>query len=297
MGSRYGITAATRALRKAAIFAEMIKFEHTVFALPFAYLGAFLAAGGLPETGELFWITVAMVAARTAAMSLNRLIDRAIDALNPRTAARALPRGLLTATEVWAAAIASFAVLLLAAAMLNLLCVRLLPIAVAVLVVYPYTKRWTWLCHWILGVADGLAPLGAWVAVRAAVEWPGLFLMAAVAVWVAGFDLIYACQDYDFDRRYGLHSLPARFGLPAALWVARLTHLAVPVLLYFAGRLAGAGVFYYLGVAVAAFLLVYEHRLVSPHDLSRLNYAFLNVNGYLSLLMFAFTFIDRLFTV
>lgn len=280
-------------MRKARIFAGMIKVEHTVFALPFAYIGAFLAAGGSPTARELFWITVAMAAARTAAMSLNRLVDRVLDTLNPRTADRALPRGLLRVAEVWAAVLVSFAVLLLAAASLNQLCLRLLPLAVAVLVVYPYTKRWTWLCHWILGAADGLAPLGAWVAVRAAVEPPGLLLFGAVAVWVAGFDLIYACQDYEFDRRYGLCSVPSRFGIAAALWTARTTHLVVPVLLWAAGRLAGAAYLFYLGVLAATLLLLYEHRLVSPRNLSRLNYAFLNVNGYLSVLMFGFTFLDR----
>jgi 4-hydroxybenzoate polyprenyltransferase len=298
MGSRGAPAKAVRAVwTKTVLFAEAIKVEHTVFALPFAYLAAVLAAGGWPSAQDAFWITVAMASARTAAMCLNRLIDRTIDALNPRTANRALPRGLLVPAEMWALALTSFGVLALSALMLNELCFRLLPIAVAVLVVYPYTKRWTWLCHWILGAADGLAPLGAWVAIRAAVEPPGLVLAAAVTLWVAGFDLVYACQDYDFDRRYGLFSVPARFGIPAALWVARLNHLAVPLLLWAAGILCAAGWSYYLGVVVSSFLLVYEHRLVSPSNLSRLNYAFLNVNGYLSVLMCGFTLLDRLLVV
>ncbi|MCR4418828.1 MAG: UbiA-like polyprenyltransferase [Clostridia bacterium] len=280
--------------RKATLLAELIKVEHTVFALPFAYLGALLAAGGLPTGREVWWITVAMVAARTAAMCLNRLIDRTLDALNPRTAGRALPRGLLRTGEVWALALVALAVLFWAALMLNRLCLYLLPVAVAVLVVYPYTKRWTWGCHWILGGADGLAPLGAWVAVRGVVDGPSLWLWAAVAAWVAGFDIVYACQDIEFDRRYGLHSLPARFGPRIALTWAKINHVAVPLLLAAAGVAAGAGAWYLAGVALSAGLLAYEHRLVSPVDFSRLNYAFLNVNGYLSVLMFGFALADRI---
>ncbi|WP_106004484.1 UbiA-like polyprenyltransferase [Neomoorella humiferrea] len=279
------------ACRKLKIFLEMIKFEHTIFALPFAYLGAFLAAGGRPTLAQLGWITLAMIGARTAAMSLNRLIDRHIDALNPRTADRALPRGLLSVAEVWLYTIISFALLFYAAARLNWLCVQLLPIAVFVLIVYSYTKRWTWACHLVLGLADSLAPVGAWVAVRAAVDLPAVVLGLGMGSWVAGFDIIYACQDYDFDRQYGIHSIPARFGKARALTIARFLHAFAVLMLVLVGLLLDLSPTYFLGVILAAVILIYEHRLVSPEDLSRINIAFLNLNGYLSVLMFIFTFL------
>lgn len=276
-------------------FLEMIKFEHTIFALPFAYLGAFLASGGVPTGHDLLWITLAMVGARTAAMSLNRLIDRHIDAKNPRTANRALPRGLLSVGEVWVYTILSFIVLFVAAVQLNWLCVQLMPVAVFVLVIYSYTKRWTWACHLVLGVALGLAPLGSWVAVTGKIEFPGVLLGLAVAFWVAGFDIIYACQDYDFDRAEGIHSIPARFGIPAALVISAALHVAAPVLLAAVGFYLKLGVFYLLGVIIAAGLLFYEHKLVKPDDLSKIGVAFLNMNGYLSTVMFLFTLLDVLF--
>ncbi|MGI6285282.1 UbiA-like polyprenyltransferase [Neomoorella humiferrea] len=279
------------ACRKLKIFLEMIKFEHTIFALPFAYLGAFLAAGGRPTLAQLGWITLAMIGARTAAMSLNRLIDRHIDALNPRTADRALPRGLLSVAEVWLYTIISFALLFYAAARLNWLCVQLLPIAVFVLSVYSYTKRWTWACHLVLGLADSLAPVGAWVAVRTAVDLPAVVLGLGMGSWVAGFDIIYACQDYDFDRQYGIHSIPARFGKARALTIARFLHAFAVLMLVLVGLLLDLSPTYFLGVILAAVILIYEHRLVSPEDLSRINIAFLNLNGYLSVLMFIFTFL------
>ncbi|MBE3580987.1 MAG: UbiA family prenyltransferase [Thermoanaerobacteraceae bacterium] len=275
--------------RKLNIFLEMIKFEHTIFALPFAYLGAFLAAEGLPTGHQLFWITMAMIGARTAAMSLNRLIDRHIDALNPRTADRALPRGILSVFEVWIYTFLSLGLLVLAAFQLNELCVRLLPLAVFVLVIYSYTKRWTWGCHLVLGLADSLAPMGAWVAVRASLDIAALVLGMGMGLWVAGFDIIYACQDYDFDRRYGIHSIPARFGKDKALWIARAFHGLAVLCLTLLGFLLQLGTVYFAGVIVAALILVHEHRLVSPEDLSRINVAFLQMNGYLSMLMFAFT--------
>lgn len=279
-------------LGKVRVFLEMIKFEHTIFALPFAYLGAFLAAGGLPDWGDLGWITLAMVGARTAAMSLNRVIDRGLDARNPRTAGRALPRGLLSVGEVMLYAVLSFLLLFWAAANLNPLCVKLLPVAVAVLVLYSYTKRWTWACHFVLGAADGLAPLGAWVAVTGRLDPAGWLLWAAVALWVGGFDVVYACQDYDFDRAHGVHSIPARFGLARGLAIARAMHALAVVALVAVGLVLRLGAWYAAGVLAAAGLLTYEHRLVTPDDLSRLGVAFLNVNGYLSLLMFAFTLLD-----
>lgn len=273
--------------RKGVTFLEMIKFEHTIFALPFAYLAALLAAGGLPAAREIFWITLAMVGARTAAMSLNRVIDRTMDALNPRTAGRALPRGLLSVAEVWLYTLAAFALLTVSAWQLNPLCLKLMPVAVAVLVLYSYTKRWTWACHLVLGVADGLAPMGAWVAITAAFNLPGVLLWVAVSLWVAGFDVIYACQDVEFDRQYGVKSIPARFGLAAALTTARVWHLLAFLALVATGVTAGGGFFYWAGLTLAGLLLVREHRLVSPADLTRVGLAFFNVNGYLSLLMLA----------
>lgn len=265
----------------------MIKFEHTIFALPFAYLGSLLAARGVPATRELFWITLAMIGARTAAMCLNRIIDRQLDALNPRTAKRALPRGLLSVAEVWGSTLAAFALLGIAAWQLNPLCLELMPVAVLALVIYSYTKRWTWACHFILGMADGLAPLGAWVAITGTIELPGVLLWVAVALWVAGFDIIYACQDVDFDRQYGVKSIPACFSVGKALAAARGVHGAAFLALAGTGWLVQAGPFYWAGLVASGLLLYWEHRLVSPRDLSRIGVAFFNLNGYLSMAMLA----------
>lgn len=270
----------------------MIKFEHTIFALPFAYLGAFLAAGGCPTGRQFLFITLAMVGARTAAMSLNRLIDRHIDALNPRTAGRAIPAGLLKASEVWIYVILSFALLYYAANQLSPLAVKLMPIAVFFLVIYSYTKRWTWFCHIVLGIALGLAPMGSWVAITNTLPLPAYLLGFGVAAWVAGFDIIYACQDYQFDMAHGVFSIPARFGIAAALWVSALLHVAAPVLLALVGYVLHLGIPYYAGVVIASIMLVREHRLVSPTDLSKLDAAFFNMNGYLSVVMFLFTLWD-----
>ncbi|MCW2278457.1 UbiA-like polyprenyltransferase [Heliophilum fasciatum] len=275
-------------------FLEMIKFEHTIFALPFAYMGALVAGVQLPSWPVLFWITVAMVGARTAAMTLNRLIDRHIDRQNPRTAMRALAAGRIKVIDAWIYTLISFAVLFLAAAMLNRLALLLMPIAVFVLTIYSYTKRFTWACHLVLGVALGLAPMGAWVGVNGSLDAPAYVLGLAVVTWVAGFDVIYACQDVDFDRAKGLHSIPARFGLARGLLIARMLHVLAPILLTAVGLMLGLGPIYYVGVAVAAALLVYEHRLVSADDLSRLDAAFFAMNGYISVALFGFTFIDVL---
>jgi len=282
-------------------FSEMIKFEHTVFALPFAYLGAFLALKKTPAASQLFWITLAMVGARTAAMALNRLIDRHIDARNPRTAERAIPKGLLSLAEVWFYVIASFALLLVAAWQLNPLglavplTVKLMPIAVVILSIYSYTKRFTWTCHLVLGLAIGLAPVGSWVAVTGQMTWPSVALGLAVATWVAGFDVIYACQDYEFDKAHGIHSVPARFGLRAALIISSVLHGLTALLLTGMGLYLGLGYFYWLGVLIAVGILIYEHSLVSPTDLSRLDAAFFNMNGILSVIMFIFTFADIIY--
>ena len=267
-------------------FLDAIKFEHTVFALPFAYVAMVLAADGWPGWRVLVWVTLAMAGARTLAMSVNRLADRFIDAANPRTAKRHLPTGVLTPAQVTMAAALSAALLLVSAFMLNPLCLTLSPPAVLFLVGYSYTKRFTWLSHWILGFTDGIAAAGGWIAVRAAFDPPVYVLWLALTVWIAGFDLIYACQDVEFDRRNGLHSVPARFGIPAALITARVCHLLTIVAFALLGWMMGLGLLYWLGVLVVAGLLVYEHSLISPRDLSKLDVAFFNVNGYISVILF-----------
>jgi len=267
-------------------FLDAIKFEHTVFALPFAYVAMVLAADGWPGWRVLVWVTLAMAGARTLAMSVNRLADRFIDAANPRTAKRHLPTGVLTPAQVTMAAALSAALLLVSAFMLNPLCLTLSPLAVLFLVGYSYTKRFTWLSHWILGFTDGIAAAGGWIAVRAAFDPPVYVLWVALTVWIAGFDLIYACQDVEFDRRNGLHSVPARFGIPAALITARVCHLLTIVAFALLGWMMGLGLLYWLGVLVVAGLLVYEHSLISPRDLSKLDVAFFNVNGYISVILF-----------
>lgn len=278
---------------KIRTFLDAIKFEHTIFALPFAYLGMLLAArgtpAGIPTVGQFIWITMAMASARTLAMALNRLIDRHIDARNPRTAGRALPRKLLSAREMGAFAAISAVVMAVAAWQLNPLCLQLLPGAVIILVGYSYTKRFTWLSHAVLGIADALAPIGAWAAVTATIPPESLLLGFAVATWIGGFDLLYACQDVAFDRAEGLHSVPARFGIPAALNWAKVAHVITVLALAGTGLLLGLGVIYWIGVVIAAGLLVYEHSLLKPDDLSKLDMAFFNVNGYIAVILFLAT--------
>ncbi len=267
-------------------FLEAIRFEHTVFALPFAYVAMVLAADGWPGWRVVIWVTLAMVGGRTLAMSMNRLADRALDARNPRTAQRHLPRGLLTPGQMTVAAVLAGGLLLLSAWMLNPLCLALSPLAALFLVGYSYTKRFTWLSHWILGFTDGIAAAGGWIAVRATFDPPVYVLWFALTVWIAGFDLIYACQDVDFDRRAGLHSVPARFGVPAALRTAKACHALTIGAFAGLGWMMGLGFLYWAGVLVVAALLVYEHSLVSPGDLSRLDIAFFNVNGYIAVILF-----------
>jgi len=274
-------------MERLRVFLEMIKFEHTLFALPFAYMGMLLAADGWPGFGKFLWITVAMVSARTAAMSFNRYADRDIDARNPRTAGRALPRGLISAWATLVIGGVSLVVLAVAAWQLNPLCLYLLPLAGLFLVGYSYTKRFTWFSHWLLGITDGIAVPGAWIAVQGRVDGLMFLLWFAVAVWIAGFDLIYACQDVDFDRREGLWSVPACFGVATALRWARISHVLTVLSLIGVGLAAGLSWYYWVGLGVTSGLLVYEHRLVTPTDLSRLNVAFFNVNGYISLIMLA----------
>jgi 4-hydroxybenzoate polyprenyltransferase len=273
-------------VRQLRDFLEAIKVEHTIFALPFAYLGMVLAARGWPGWHAVLWITVAMIAARTTAMAANRLIDRHVDARNPRTRRRHLPRGLLTARTVAGAGAVSAAVFLVAAWQLHPLCLALAPLALVFLIGYSYTKYFTWTSHFILGFTDGAAAAGAWIAVRGTLEPPAWLLWLAVTVWIAGFDLLYACQDVEFDRREGLHAVPARFGVPAALRLARVCHALTAVALAAVGASLGLGIAYWLGWLIVVGLLAYEHSLVSADDLSRLDLAFFNVNGYISVITF-----------
>ncbi|MFZ5590980.1 MAG: UbiA-like polyprenyltransferase [Bacillota bacterium] len=279
---------------KLSIFLEMIKFEHTIFALPFAYTGALLVHQSLPAGRDLLWITLAMVGARTAAMSLNRIIDRHIDAKNPRTANRAIPAGLLRVGEVWVYVVLSFVLLLYAATQLSPLALRLFPVAVLVLTLYSYTKRFTWTCHLFLGLALGLAPLGAWIAIANRFDLAPILLAGGVMFWVAGFDIIYACDDYDFDRSYGIYSIPARFGIPAALRISGVFHIIAPLLFAATGFVLNLGWFYFTGLLLAVGLLFYQHRLVRPDDLSRAGVAFFNLNGTLSVVIFTCTLLDIL---
>src|SRR5262245_44030263 len=246
-----------------------------------------LAAGGWPGWRTVLWVTAAMVGARTCAMATNRVVDRAIDAANPRTAARHLPRGLLRVGELQALALAGAALMFIAAWHLNPLCLALAPLALVFLVGYNYTKRFTWTSHWILGFTDGIAAAGGWIAVRGAFEPPAFVLWFALTVWIAGFDLIYACQDVDFDRAHRLYSVPARFGIKAALHAARVCHLATVLAFAALGWMTGLGLAYWAGVVAVAGLFVYEHSLVSPQDLSRLDLAFFNVNGYIAVILLA----------
>jgi len=268
-------------------FFDAIKFEHTVFALPFAYVAMVLAAGGWPGGHVVLWVTLAMAAARTLAMSVNRLADRLIDAANPRTAGRHLPAGLLRPWHMLLAAVVSGVLLALSAWMLNPLCFKLAPWAALFLIGYSYTKRFTWASHWILGFTDGIAAAGGWIAVRGAFDRPAFVLWFALTVWIAGFDLLYACQDVEVDRRAGLKSFPARFGIAAALRAAQACHVLTVAAFAALGVMTGLGWIYWVGVVVVAGLLIYEHSLVSPDDLSRLDIAFFNVNGYIAIILFA----------
>jgi len=273
-------------------FAALVKVEHTVFALPYAYAGALLAAGGLPAAGTLLWVTVAMVGARSLAMALNRLIDAEIDARNPRTARREIPAGVLTRLQVLGFAAVALAVFLIAVWRLPPLTHVLWPIPVAGFVVYPYLKRFTWLCHAFLGAVDGIAPLGGWVAVANSLSLAPFLLGAAVALWIGGFDIIYATMDLEVDRREGLHSIPRRFGIRASLLVTRSAHLLSVALLVWMGVDLHLGVVYYLGVAVVATLLAYENSIVSADDLSRVDMAFLTMNGVIALVFLAGVLVD-----
>jgi 4-hydroxybenzoate polyprenyltransferase len=266
---------------------EMIKFEHSAFALPFALAGALLARRGWPTWRELAWLVAAMVGARSAAMTFNRLADLRFDALNPRTRTRALPAGDLSPSFAAGFTVASCALVLVAAFELNPLAFKLSPLALVVILGYSYTKRFTWLSHLVLGVCLGASPVAAWIALRGDLKAGVVILAVAVILWVAGFDIIYACQDVDFDRQYGLESIPCRFGVPAALYTSAVLHVIMLALLVVVARMEKLGWVAGLGLLLITVLLVYEHALVKPSDLSRVNAAFFTVNGYISLLFLA----------
>jgi len=266
---------------------EMIKIEHTLFALPFAFLGAVLAANGLPSGSQLIWITAAMVGARSTAMAFNRIADREYDARNPRTSTRALPAGLLSVGFVWAFTLVSASLFFVAAAMLNRLTLMLAPVALASVLLYSFSKRWTLLSHLLLGWCLSIAPTGAWIAVRGALDSPvPLLLSLVVMLWTAGFDVLYACQDYDFDVQAGLHSIPKQFGIARALIIARLLHIGAFVALVALYWITHLGIFALIGVVATAALLFYQHRLVRSDDLSKLNAAFFTTNAFVSLILF-----------
>lgn len=284
-------------LAKLTTLLEMIKFSHTVFAFPFALMGVVLASlesGSAPTFGQVFWVCLAMVGARTGAMGLNRIIDARIDAENPRTADRHLPAGKVRPAEAWLLVLCAFALLLASAWMLNPLCLKLAPVAIFFLALYSYCKRFTAMAHVVLGVCLAAAPVGAWIALRGDIGWPVMVLGIAVLFWVAGFDIFYALQDYEYDRAKGLFSVPARFGVERSFLIVRIFHLLMVILLLSLVFSKGLGGIYLAGVLVVAGLLIYEHLLVKPDDLSRLDAAFFNMNGYISVTIFLFTFVDAL---
>ncbi len=280
--------------RSARLTLETIKWEHSIFALPFALTGAVLAAGGWPRPSVLGWIVLCMVSARSAAMAFNRLVDARLDAANPRTKMRALAAGKLSAGFVAGFVVVSSAVFVLGAAMLNRLTLELALPTLAVLLAYSYMKRVTRWSHLVLGLALGIAPSAAWIAVRGALDWRTTVLTAAVLLWVGGFDVLYACQDFEFDRTAGLKSVPQAFGLDAAFWIARAMHLGMVCLLAWLVRLFGLGGLAWAGVGLVAALLIYEHSIVSPRDLRRMNAAFFTLNGVISVVFFGFFAADVL---
>ena len=280
--------------RKLFIILEMIKFEHTIFALPFALVAALTAVRGVPSWGQLGWLLLAMVGARSSAMTFNRLADVEFDRRNPRTAGRALPAGVITVAQAWLFTLLTAGLLVLAAAMLNRLALYLSPVALAVVWGYSFAKRFTRWSHLVLGLALGIAPSAAWIALTGRLEPPAMLLTLAVICWTAGFDIIYACQDVEFDRQVGLHSLPARLGVGPALAVSSVLHLCAFALLVVAGLTAHLGIGYGAALLPVAILLVVQHRMVTPTDLSRANAAFFTANGLISLVLLAGTAVDIL---
>ncbi len=271
------------------ILLDSIRFEHSIFALPFAYLGMILAADGLPTLSQFAWITVAMVAARTVAMSANRLIDRKMDAENPRTAMRALPTRLLRPSDMLGMLLISLVIFFVAASMLNTLALILAPVAAIIITTYSYAKRFTWMGHYWLGFSDGIAPAGGWIGVTGELPLEAILLALAVTAWVAGFDLIYQCMDYAFDVPRKIHTIPVKWGIAAALRWARVTHLLTITLLLALGIMMNLAWPYFIGVLIAGALLAWEHSLVKADDLSRVNVAFFNINGVIAIIVFLFT--------
>ena len=274
-------------IARTGVYLESIRFQHTVFALPFAFAAMLLAAGGWPGWSTLLFITLAMVGARTGAMAANRLIDARLDSRNPRTRTRALPSGLMRQWEMLALAAAGFVLLALAAWRLNPAALALAPVAVLIVSAYPYFKRFTWLSHWFLGLADAIAVAGAWIGVTAGLDLAAVLLILAMMFWIAGFDVIYACQDIEVDRREGLHSVPARFGVGPALWFSRVSHLVAVACMLALGLVADLSWVYWIGVAAAAGILIYEAALVRPDNLDNLQKAFFDMNGYVSIAFMA----------
>jgi 4-hydroxybenzoate polyprenyltransferase len=281
-------------IQKISVYLRMIKFSHSIFALPFAFTSALIAASGMPALRQIIWIVVAMVGARSGAMGLNRIVDRKIDGANPRTAGRELPRGVISVGEAVLFVAVSFGLLIFAASMLNPLCLKLSPVAVAVLFLYSYTKRFTWFSHFVLGLSLSAAPLGAWMAVKGTFDPEIIPLGLTVVFWLAGFDVLYAFQDIDFDRNYGLYSIPQRFGVKRSLALSRFFHAGSFIFLVATGAIFRLGGFYWAGIAVTAGLFLYEHSLVKEDDLSKLDMAFFNMNGYISMTVFLFTALDRM---
>ncbi|MDD4625891.1 MAG: putative 4-hydroxybenzoate polyprenyltransferase [Syntrophomonas sp.] len=279
-------------MNKIREFLNMVDFGHSLFALPFAYLGAFLAAQGMPTWPQLAWITIAMVSARTAALCLNRLIDRHIDRANPRTSEWTLAAGRLPLSLVWFLVFFCFALLFYSASRLNPLCLKLSPLAVLALWLYSYTKRFTWWCHLLLGMAIGLGPVGAWIAISGSLDWQPIVLGMAVACWIAGFDSMYACQDIEFDQAHGLFSIPARFGIKGALLFSAIFHIFTFLLLLLNGVILNLACFYYAGVVFVGIILIYEHWIVKADDLSRVNFASFKINHYVGLIVFIMALLD-----
>jgi 4-hydroxybenzoate polyprenyltransferase len=276
-------------IRKTHTFLEMIKFEHTIFALPFAFMGAFLATGGIPQGIKCLWILLAMVGARTAAMGFNRIVDLPYDRKNPRTASRALPQGVIKVAEAWLFVILASLLFFFAAYKLNRLTFMLSPLALAIVLSYSYTKRFTWLSHIFLGLALGIAPTAGWIAVKGALDAAPLILSAGVIFWVAGFDTIYACMDFEFDRREGLHSIPCKFGKERALAFAVGFHILAFMFFLYTGVMSGLGWVYYAGIALTAMAMVLQHIFVTPKDLSKINLSFFTMNGIISITLFLAT--------
>ncbi len=281
-------------LNKAILYLRMIKIEHSVFALPFAFAAAMLAAGGIPEIRKIFWITLAMVSARASAFGFNRIIDRKIDALNPRTSNREIPSGKIKLWEAILFTTVCLVIFIFSAWMLNPLCFKLSPIAVLVLFIYSYTKRFTWACHFFLGLALALAPLGAWIAIKGNFHWEILPMALAVVFWLAGFDILYALWDVEFDKKYGIYSIPKVFGIKKAIYFSRVFHSISFSFLLIIGWLFKLNIIYWIGMTIIALLFVKEHSLVKAHDLSKLNIAFFNMNGYISVTFFLFVALSLL---